>query len=181
MGTRQLSQLFIWYPSSLFSQQSSALSLALFLPSLLFCPTHYITKTVYLEWALNIPLWRQKLDVSRFLNKYCSTKSMLLCYQKSETTVQHSVCWSLWTILVMPQNKQSKNRLLYKASVASLVWRHVVFFKTPISPKWPSVVSHRPPPCLISFSLPSPPPPLHLTLLHLDRKEFIAQLRSMLH
>lgn len=73
--------------------------------------------------------------------------------------------------------------LLSKPIIVCLVWRRVVFFETPISSKSPSVVSHRPPPCLPSSCLPPcfPPPPLHLTLLHLDRKEFIAQLRSLLH
>lgn len=73
--------------------------------------------------------------------------------------------------------------LLGEPIIVCLVWRRVVFFETPISSKSPSVVSHRPPPCLPSSCLPPcfPPPPLHLTLLHLDRKEFIAQLRSLLH
>lgn len=55
--------------------------------------------------------------------------------------------------------------------------------RTLIFSKSPSVASHCPSSLHPLLCLPPslPPPPLHLTLLHLDRKEFIAQLRSLLH
>lgn len=120
-------------------------------------------------------------DGNKSRDRYCAVKGphpKCKCRQANDKKRTRSVRPAL-----------KPNSVSFASANVHLVWRHIVFVETLMFSKSPSVVSHRPHPLPITLPPfpfpphppPPPPPSIHLTLLHLDRKEFIAQLRLSLH